>query len=283
MQTSVKPRVVLQGQTWVTLVQAGGAHWLIFHLSASHKCPLKLSLLTYRWWIIFNYKTYLYKKTKEQSLKRKKQQSHSSLKAEHHEACDNSPHRKAFQAGWFSAVILRSVISTPFLCWASNPCSHHAAFHSGNHEWSLWGLKQSFGDWMQPGNQPQLEEGWCKTATSAPWDILFTAASGSPFFSTSFPHSGDCCNLSLSARTLLKVWIHLNGFIPSPSNPLLQSDSLWTIRPAGNLQSESSKVAARVCALAHHQLFTQFLLFIFFPTKPMFCFFFPSGPSLISP
>lgn len=174
---------------------------LIFHLSASHKCPLKLSLLTYRWWIIFNYKTYLYKKKKEQSLKRKKQQSHSSLKAEHYEACDNSPHRKAFQAGWFSAVILRSVISTPFLCWASNPCSHHAAFHSGNHEWSLWGLKQSFGDWMQPGNQPQLEEGWCKTATSAPWDILFTTASGSPFFSTSFPHSGDCCNLSLSART----------------------------------------------------------------------------------
>ena len=81
---------------------------------------------------------------------------------------------------------------------------HHAAFHTGNHELSLSGLKRSFGNWRKPGNQWQLGASWCKaekkkSATSAPWDILFTSAAGSPVFSTSFPR--HLCNLSqLSSR-----------------------------------------------------------------------------------
>lgn len=39
---------------------------------------------------------------------------------------------------------------------------HHAAFHTGNHELSLSGLKRSFGNWRKPGNQRQLGASWCK-------------------------------------------------------------------------------------------------------------------------
>ena len=40
-----------------------------------------------------------------------------------------------------------------------------------------------------------------KSATSAPWDILFTSAAGSPVFSTSFPR--HFCNLSQLSRRRL--------------------------------------------------------------------------------
>lgn len=91
---------------------------------------------------------------------------------------------------YFFTAILRLAISVHLRNIL--PAHHHAAFHSGNHQPRLLGLKWSFGNWRQAGNQQQLGKDWCKVDVKKKVCHLCSLGHlvyhcGSAFFSTSFP------------------------------------------------------------------------------------------------
>lgn len=162
---------------------------------------------------------------------------------------------------------------------------HHAAFHTGNHELSLSGLKRSFGNWRKPGNQRQLGASWCKAEKkkkNLPPLLPGTSCLPVPLARLSFllpSHVISVICLSslagifhmsyfqvhLNKQESILLYISISSQIPSKlplfaplsslspiSSLWCQSDSLLTIGPAGNLQREKSKVAAglRSCTLS---------------------------------